>query len=363
LSEVSFFRKIIIFIFFSLLVLCILYVPRVFEYFKGADKTINILSFIEMISPESVKIFEKQTGVPVKVTYFESGDELLAKMKINKGKGYDFLVVSDYVVELLRKANFLKEIDVKKISNFKNLNKDFLRRYFDPENKFSVPYVWTAYGFAYYKEFFGGEIENPSLDLIFKIQDKYKISMPSNAREAVFLAAKYLFGKTQDLNDVQLLEVQKLLTKQKEIVECYTSEKQDYLLYAEVVPLAVSESSFVRKMHIDSDEAKEKFGFVIPREGSMFSIENLVVLKSSTKKDEQIYTFIDFLLSAKISALNANLYGINPVNKLSYPMLDSEFVSDDSYFPSKELMGKMGTLRNDIPLSKIDGLWLAVKTG
>jgi len=361
LNWFSLWRKLIIFIFFSAIAACIFYAPRFFDYFK-TQKAINVLTFVEMISPQTAKKFTEQTGIKVNMNYFESNDELLVKLKINKGRGYDLILVTDFIVDLLIQNDLLGSIDVNKISNFKNLDKYFLNRYFDKNNKYSIPYIWTVFGLAYNKKFFGEKLD-PSLGEIFENLDKrdYKISMINNVREAVDFARIYLFGKSINLSNEQLEEIRNLLVKQKRIVECYTSEKQDYLLYAEVVPLAVCESSFIRRMHIVDETAHKEFGFVIPKEGSIISIENLAILKSSNKKD-LTYKFLDFLLSAEDSAFNCNLYGINPINKLSYQFLDQEIVNDKNYFPHKEMIEKMDILHNDISLDKLDDIWLSVKT-
>ncbi|OXE27889.1 spermidine/putrescine ABC transporter substrate-binding protein PotD, partial [Vibrio parahaemolyticus] len=68
-----------------------------------------------------------------------------AKLK-TQGSGYDLVVPSTYFVSKMRKEGMLQEIDKKKLSHFSDLDTNFLDKPFDPNNNYSIPYIWGATG-------------------------------------------------------------------------------------------------------------------------------------------------------------------------------------------------------------------------
>lgn len=92
---------------YMLLIAIVLYFPGPLSFFSS-DKTINVYTFTEILSPDVIKEFEKREGVTVRVKYFETNEELLAKFRVNEGEGYDLVAtISDYMVEILRKEGLL----------------------------------------------------------------------------------------------------------------------------------------------------------------------------------------------------------------------------------------------------------------
>lgn len=131
-------NKFLIILFFLCVMLLGLYLPLVFHS-SADDKSITVYMFTEYVSPDSIKDFEKSTGIKVYVQYFDSNEELYAKFKINRGDGYDLVTPSDYMVEMLRKDGLLQKIDLNKIPNFAQLDNRLLNLNFDPQNQFSIP--------------------------------------------------------------------------------------------------------------------------------------------------------------------------------------------------------------------------------
>lgn len=49
-----------------------------------------------------------------------------------------------YYVDKMRKEGMIQKIDKSKLSNFSNLDPDMLNKPFDPNNDYSIPYIWGA---------------------------------------------------------------------------------------------------------------------------------------------------------------------------------------------------------------------------
>lgn len=67
---------------------------------------------------------------------------MYAKLKTYKDGAYDLVVPSTYYVDKMRKEGMIQKIDKSKLSNFSNLDPDMLNKPFDPNNDYSIPYIW-----------------------------------------------------------------------------------------------------------------------------------------------------------------------------------------------------------------------------
>lgn len=68
---------------------------------------------------------------------------MYAKLKTYKDGAYDLVVPSTYYVDKMRKEGMIQKIDKSKLSNFSNLDPDMLNKPFDPNNDYSIPYIWV----------------------------------------------------------------------------------------------------------------------------------------------------------------------------------------------------------------------------
>ena len=89
-------------------------------------------------------------GQKIKVNYdmFSSNEELRAKLEAN-AVSYDIIIPSDYMIDYFVNNDMLLEINFDNIPNYKNIGDDFKNLYYDPENKYSVPYTYSTIGIIY----------------------------------------------------------------------------------------------------------------------------------------------------------------------------------------------------------------------
>ena len=189
---------------------------------------------------------KKKRGIKVNLNYYSSNEELIVKLKATGGRGYDLIVPSDYAVSILIKAGLVKELDKKKIDFWSTLNPSLTGQFFDPENRYSVPFEWELYGFGIDKDYFKTHPLNPSWKLIFdpKTVD-YKISMINDAIEAVEFASFYLYGITPTLDSQQIEAIKNVLVEQRNWVTAYANFRGDYFLATRNCPVVIASSSYI----------------------------------------------------------------------------------------------------------------------
>lgn len=261
----------------------------------GGDKEqqLNIFTWAEYVSEEIRTGFEDEFGVKVVVDIFASNEDLLAKLHAG-ATGYDIIMPSDYMVSIMAKEDMLAELERDNIPNFKNISADFLGKYFDPENKHSVPYTFGTAGIAY-----DSSVVSPDPDSWQVLWDeKYKkqFSMLDDGREVIGATLKLLGYSFNSTDPDQLQQAKEKLIEQKPLLKRYDSETQDILISKEVA-LAHSWSGDA----IRAAEQLPTIRYVIPKEGSSQFIDNVCIPKTTQNK-LLAEKFINYLLRPEVNA-------------------------------------------------------------
>jgi spermidine/putrescine transport system substrate-binding protein len=266
---------------------------------------LTIFAWGDIFDPLYLKKFEQQAGVKVVISYYSTNEELLVKLKATRGKGYDIIVPSDYIVQQLIEEKLLKKIDKERLSFFKDLNPQLLNLAYDRENNYSIPFEWEVFGLGINRDYFKEII--PSWDLIFK-EPAYRIAMVNDPLAAVLFAGNYLYGPFKYLNKEQKEAIRQLLINQKKWVEAYVDFRADYFLATYNCPVVVASSSYM----IRSMKEFSFIDFIIPQEGTFITIENIALPRASTK-DELVYRFLNFLYSPESIQHHFDKFGFFPV--------------------------------------------------
>jgi len=122
--------------------------PGANEQGKARPVTLHLFTWSDYTEESVVKEFERRFGVKVVTDTFGSNEELLAKLQ-GGAAGYDVVVPSDYMVSILIKQGLLAELDHAKIPNLAHVYKHLKGLYYDPQNTYSLPYLWGTTGIGY----------------------------------------------------------------------------------------------------------------------------------------------------------------------------------------------------------------------
>jgi len=351
------FKKLLIrfFVLCFWLMLCCLFLfsPIFFRTFKNGQK-LNIFTFPQLIDAEYVNKFEKETGIKLHISYYENNDELLIKMRKTKGRGYDIIIPSDYAVELLIKEGLLKKYDKSQLDFYRTIDEKFLGKYFDPNNDYSIPYLWETYKIGINKNFYKDGYPQASWKLLFDERISPKgIVMANNPREAVLLAAFYLFGSIDNLDDDKMEKIKTLLTKQKKWVEVYSDLRSDFLLSSGTCPVSVGTSGEIwQAVRWDED-----LDFLIPKEGTFLLIDSIAISAASTKGD-LVYKFINYLYRPDVMWHHVDKYSI-------FPVTNNVSLSDEFIKPIERIWReakKIEFFRNVLSEEQINKVWIELKS-
>lgn len=317
---------------------------------------LNLAIWSNYLSPEMAKKFSQQTGIKLNISNYSSNEDLLAKIQ-SGASGIDVAVPSDYMVSILLKQGQLQELNAAMIPNLTGVSKDLLDRDYDKGNKFSIPYSWTITGIAVNRELYKGRIESWK-DVLENEQLRGKISLMDDVREATGMALKIDGISVNSVDEKELKKAKEYLLKIKKNIKLFQSDAIDLLTHKEVV-VAQSYSSDALNAW---NRTNGKIEFILPKEGTIRAIDNLVILKSS-KKLEAAHKLINFLISEEANVNFVSTMFGGPVLTNTRAKLEERLRSQEALFPKTESLQKLEGL-HDVgeKTSLYEDLWTAVKT-
>ncbi len=307
------------------------------QHSDGQKRQLNIFTWASYINDDIRSGFEKEFGANVTVDTYASNEDLLAKLQAG-ATGYDIIMPSDYMVSILIKLDLLAALSRQNIPNWQNISPLFLGKYYDVQNRYSVPYTFGTAGIAY-----DSDVVSPAPDSWAVLWDaKYhnQFSMLDDQRETLGAALKLLGYSLNTTDENELNAAKAQLIAQKPLVKQYKSEAEEVLAAGDVVMAHCWSGDAFR-----AAETRPSIRYVIPKEGSSQFIDTVCIPKSAPHKTlaEQ---FINYLLrpdvNAKITALTK--YGTCvPAAKQYLPqhLREHEFI-----YPTAEVLDTLEWLKD-----------------
>ncbi len=298
---------------------------------------LNIFTWSGYVSDEIRSGFEKEFGVNVVVDTYGSNEDLLAKISAG-ATGYDIIMPSDYMVSKMLKGNLLAELDHDNIPNFKNLSPLFLNKYFDPENRYSVPYTFGTAGIAY-----DSSVISPAPDswtVLWETKYKNQFSMLDDPRETPAVALKMLGYSINTTDPEQLRQAKEKLIAQKPLVKQYKSEAEELLIAGDVVMAHCWSGDAFR-----AAEKRPAIHYVIPKEGSSQFIDTVCIPKSAPHKD-LAEKFINYLLRPEVNAKITAFTKYGTCVPAAKEHLPEDLQKHEFIYPTAEVMESLEWLKD-----------------
>jgi spermidine/putrescine transport system substrate-binding protein len=296
------------------------------------SKRLYVYNWPYYIAEDTISNFEKEFGVKVTYDNYSSNEELLAKLQAG-ATGYDLILPSDYMVGIMREEGLIEKLDLNNIPNFGNIQEKFRNLPFDPDNLYSIPYLWGTTGIGYNAEKITDKVD--SWDILWDEKYKGRISMLDDMRGLANPALKRLGYGINTTDPKRIEEVKQLLIKQKPLVKVYTSDTYVEFLKSGDIWLSQAYSGDVFQVMKENKSIK----YIIPKEGSDLWVDNMCIPKGGKSK----YTaevFINYLLRPEVSAGISNFTWYANPNEASHKFIKPEIMNNPSIYPPKEVLDK-----------------------
>ena len=158
---------------------------------KGsANGEVIVYNWGEYIDPDTIDMFEEETGIKVVYDEFETNEIMYPKVE-SGAASYDVVCPSDYMISKMIENDMLAQLNFDNIPNArKNIGAQYFEqsKSFDPDNQYSVPYCWGTVGILYNKTM----VEEPITSWAQLWDEKYSdnILMQDSVRDAFMVAEK-----------------------------------------------------------------------------------------------------------------------------------------------------------------------------
>lgn len=298
---------------------------------------LHLYNWSEYIDPQVLEDFESEFGVHVVEDTFANNEELLAKLQAGAG-GYDVIVPSDYMVQIMIEEGLLAELNHDNIPNIVNVAPKFANPPYDPGLVHCVPYLWGTTGIGYNTEVFDEPPDSWAYLFDPELASQYagRFTMLNDARETIGAALKYLGYSLNTTDEQQLAEARDLLIQQKAWVYAYDTEQYEDLLSADETVLAHGWSGDF--FMIAGED--ERIWYAIPREGGTIWADNLCI-PASAPSPYTAEVFINFLLRPEVAAANSNYTWYASPNAAATEFIEPEILEEPAIYPPADVMDRL----------------------
>ena len=323
------------------------------------SKELSLYIWTEYMDEDLISEFEEEFGCKVLINYYESNEEMLAKLQAGGTSQYDIAVPSDYIMVNLKELNLIQPIDKSIVTNINNLSNNFINPPFDGNNTFSAAYQWGTVGFIYNKEKLG-DFDN-SWSALFENEKGLSYLLFDSEREQIGIALAYLGYNINTLEKSELQEAANLLIEAKNKSECLGFEAnvgpRDKVV-AGTIDMGLSYNGDAMGIIAENPN----IGFVNPKEGTVIWVDSMVIPK---KAPNPILAnkFIEFMLRPEIAARLSNYNQYATPNKAALPNITPEDLANPAIYPDEETQKKLQYIDDLGSNNRIySELWQMVKT-
>lgn len=320
-----------------------------------SSKTLYVLNWGDYIDPELIDRFEKETGYKVNYTTMASNEEMMIKLR-SEDCIYDLCFPSDYVIEKLIAEDLLAEIDYSNIPNYKNIDEKFIdfSNQFDPGNKYSVPYMWGTVGIVYNKTMVDEPVD--SWDILWDEKYTGRVLMYDSMRDSIGITLIKLGYDINTRNADEVAQARDALVAQKNIRKGFFGDDAKDAMINGQGALAVVYSGDAM-ICTDPAYGNPDLAYSVPKEGSNVWIDNVIIPKTSTKK-EMAEQFINFLCDAEVAKQNSEYIGYSSPNKAALELMDDDVINNEIYNPGDDILERC-TIFHDLGdfLSVFEEAW------
>ena len=315
---------------------------------------LNVYNWGDYIDESVIQEFEEKYNIRVNYDTFSTNEDMYVKIKAG-GADYDVLFPSDYMIERMIKEDMLHKLDFDNIPNYKYIEGQFKNLEYDPQNEYSVPYMWGTVGILYNKTM----VEEPVTSWQILWDQKYskQILMLDSQRDSIGITLKMLgFDmNTRDLDELE--EAKQALIEQKPLVLAYVGDDVKDKMIAGEAALAVVWSGDAVYMKRENPDLE----YALPQEGSNLWVDAMVIPKSSKHKAEA-ELFINFMCDPEIAYKNADYIGYSSPHLEAKKMLDPELLNDPAAYPEMEELVNCDIFKDLGDFLRVyDRIWTEVK--
>jgi len=327
---------------------------------QGESKVLNIYNWSDYIAEDTIKNFERETGIKVRYDNYDNNEILQAKLVAGRS-GYDIVVPSAHFAKTQIAGGLFQKLDRSQLTNWGNLDKALLEKLaqVDPGNEHLVTWMWgyVTVGINAGKVKAAlGSMPMPAnpWDLIFKPEYASKlrgcgINMLDSASEvlpvAMIYAGKEPYSKVAKDYDAAAA----VLRAARPNVTRFSSSGYINDLAAGQLCVVMGYSgdiNIARQRAIDNKTGHDIQALIPPTGGTLFF--DTMAIPKDAKNVRNAHLFINYILRPEVHAsLTNTVFYANP-NAASKKFVKPEVANNPTVFLSATDIAKL-TVPDAVP--------------
>lgn len=316
---------------------------------------VNVYNWGEYIDEDLLDEFEDETGIKVNYSTFSDNESMYSSLK-NGASEYDVVIPSDYMISRLISEDMLEPLDFANIPNLETIDDQFKGLEYDPENRYTVPYMWGVVGVVYNTTMVEGTPD--SWDILWDENLAGQILMFDNSRDALAIALKKLGYSLNTTDEGQLREALAILQEQKPLVQAYVMDQ----IFDKMEAGEAAVGPYYAGDALTMMDSNPDLAFFFPKEGENFYVDSMCIPKGASNK-ENAEAFINFMCKPASSAANAEYICYSVPSTEARELLSDDLKDSDICYPSDDIMANTEVFIN-LPqetLDLYDQLWIDLK--
>jgi len=318
-------------------------------------KVLNVYNWSDYIAEDTIKNFEKETGIKVNYDNYDTNEVLQAKLVAGK-TGYDIVVPGSHFAKTQIESGLLQKLDRSKLTNWGNLDPTLLKQLanVDPGNQFLVDWLWgyVTIGLHLPKVKAAlGDMPMPenAWSLIFdpKYAAKLKgcgVNFLDSASEVLPVAMLYVGKPAYSANAADYDAAAQMLKSVRPYVTRFSSSGYINDLAAGSLCAVMGYSGDINIARARALEANPKAPAAIeaqiPKGGATLFFDTMAIPKDA-KNVENAHLFINYILRPEVAAsLTNKVFYANP-NAASVKLVKKDVAENKTIFLSAEDKARM----------------------
>ena len=341
----------------------------------NTPKKLHIYNWADYINPNALLNFEREFGIDITYDTYDSSEMVDTKLLTGKS-GYDIVVHAASSASRLVPIGILHEIDVKKLPNWRHLDRDLIDKITQnySNDLIGVPFFWGSAGIIYNVDMIKKRMENPPTNsgaIIFdpNVLSKFAdcgVSFLDDALTVIPMAMIYLGYPANSVDTDHLKDVEKLLKSVRPYITYFSSTKLLLDLPNEEVCIAMGWSGDYSVANQRARDAGLKINlqYIVPKEGSEMWFDNIYI-PSDARHIDNAYLFLNYMLRPEVIAATSDYIGYANANKSATPLVDKRLTEDNAIYPDKKTIDRLQTSQVLSPKEerKRSRTWTRIKTG
>jgi spermidine/putrescine transport system substrate-binding protein len=266
------------------------------------DGDLVYFNWSEYLDPALIKKFEKQYGVKVRQSNFDSMSSMMAKLR--SGNRYDVIFPDQSYAPRLIAGNQLLKIDHDQLKNYGNVWDFFKNPAYDPHADHTVPYGLYCTGVIWNEDKISGMGE--SWDDLFRDDAKGKIFVLDDYQEAIGMANLRQGFELSSVDPDEIDKSKQMLIDQKPLLRGYSTDDIQNLINGNAWIHHGWNGDVVNLRN--QVKNPESYRFEKPKEGIPVGTDTIAIPANAAHPGTALL-FLDFMLDPENASQNVAYFG------------------------------------------------------